>query len=352
MDVTTTTATTTIKGNTCFLNSVLQCLTYTPALALYLCSGDHSRVCTMTGFCILCEMENHIRRCVGGAGGGSNSSNNSKKMVGDTSHKRQGAIEPRTIINNIRLIAKHFRHGRQEDAHELARFIIEAMQRCALRSSLNNGKSNETKMDFKVQETTVINKIFGGYFRSQVVCGLCGHKSNTYDPFLDLSLEIDHARSISRALRSFTQVEVLDAKNKYKCERCGKHVQAGKQLTIYKPPNILMIQLKRFDFGSRASKLNKEIQFDEVLDLSPFISDHVNNSKSSASPVAAAPASRDPSLVYHLYGVIVHLGHSLHSGHYFSYCKAYNDLCKKTKTTTRQQQQQQTKMKRQRRLFL
>ena len=32
-------------GNTCFLNSVLQCLTYTPLLANYLLSHEHSRSC-------------------------------------------------------------------------------------------------------------------------------------------------------------------------------------------------------------------------------------------------------------------------------------------------------------------
>lgn len=32
-------------GNTCFLNSVLQCLTYTPPLVNYLNAGDHKRKC-------------------------------------------------------------------------------------------------------------------------------------------------------------------------------------------------------------------------------------------------------------------------------------------------------------------
>lgn len=32
-------------GNLCFLNSVLQCLTYTPPLANYLLSREHSRSC-------------------------------------------------------------------------------------------------------------------------------------------------------------------------------------------------------------------------------------------------------------------------------------------------------------------
>lgn len=32
-------------GNTCFLNSTVQCLTYTPPLAGYLLSKEHSRSC-------------------------------------------------------------------------------------------------------------------------------------------------------------------------------------------------------------------------------------------------------------------------------------------------------------------
>jgi hypothetical protein len=41
-------------GNTCFLNSVLQCLTYTPALAQYLMSMDHSQSCTSFVTTICC----------------------------------------------------------------------------------------------------------------------------------------------------------------------------------------------------------------------------------------------------------------------------------------------------------
>lgn len=32
-------------GNTCFLNSVLQCLTYTPPLINYIFSNEHSSMC-------------------------------------------------------------------------------------------------------------------------------------------------------------------------------------------------------------------------------------------------------------------------------------------------------------------
>ncbi|KAK2521988.1 hypothetical protein Q9966_012942 [Columba livia] len=49
-------------GNTCFLNSVLQCLAYTPPLANHLLSGEHSRACGQKGFCVMCRMEVHVQQ--------------------------------------------------------------------------------------------------------------------------------------------------------------------------------------------------------------------------------------------------------------------------------------------------
>jgi hypothetical protein len=48
--------------NTCFLNSVLECLTYTPPLAQQLLKEEHQASCRMDGFCALCAMELHVRR--------------------------------------------------------------------------------------------------------------------------------------------------------------------------------------------------------------------------------------------------------------------------------------------------
>ena len=50
-------------GNTCYLNSVLQALTYTRPLVNYLFSGDHSQNCTINGFCMLCQLE-HLMKTV------------------------------------------------------------------------------------------------------------------------------------------------------------------------------------------------------------------------------------------------------------------------------------------------
>ena len=42
-------------GNTCFLNSVLQSLLYTPAIRNYLTYSDHLKTCRLKGICFLCE---------------------------------------------------------------------------------------------------------------------------------------------------------------------------------------------------------------------------------------------------------------------------------------------------------
>ncbi|KAM7035365.1 ubiquitin carboxyl-terminal hydrolase 42-like [Acridotheres tristis] len=49
-------------GNTCYINVVLQCLTYTPPLANYLLSYEHSQSCQQQGFCMMCTMEVHLRK--------------------------------------------------------------------------------------------------------------------------------------------------------------------------------------------------------------------------------------------------------------------------------------------------
>lgn len=110
----------------------------------------------------------------------------------------------------------------------------------------------------RAAETTFVSQIFGGYLRSQVMCPKCGYKSNTYDPFLDLSLPLSSGEgSVTRALRSFTvrvvapsalvagvatlnygvlpqSAERLRKGEEWRCAACRKQVRATKQLTIHR----------------------------------------------------------------------------------------------------------------------
>ena len=50
-----------------------------------------------------------------------------------------------------------------------------------------------------------------------VVCLRCGHRSNTYDPLLDVSLDIKNADNLERAFHQFVAPDKLDMDNAYKC---------------------------------------------------------------------------------------------------------------------------------------
>jgi len=92
----------------------------------------------------------------------------------------------------MKSIAKHFNFGRQEDAHECLRYVIDHMCRSCLSIHEHElGIAGPTsKLDHLTKSTTAINQIFGGYHRSQVFCLQCKEKSNTYDYFMDFMLDI------------------------------------------------------------------------------------------------------------------------------------------------------------------
>lgn len=52
---------------------------------------------------------------------------------------------------------------------------------------------------------------------------------------------------------------MLDGQNKYKCPKQGKGVRAVKRMTVDAAPNVLMIQLKRFEFSFSGHKISKKV---------------------------------------------------------------------------------------------
>jgi len=52
-------------------------------------------------------------------------------------------------------------------------------------------KGLKVKPSRELATTTFVHRIFGGRLRSQIKCEGVNYESCTYDPFLDLSLEIN-----------------------------------------------------------------------------------------------------------------------------------------------------------------
>jgi len=278
-------------GNTCFLNSTLQALTHTAPLVACLMSETHHspaycRVAANKKFCLLCAMQRHIHTCF-------------------KNGRSYGAVQPSGIVNKLQFIAKSMRVGRQEDAHEFLRFSLDAMQQ----SAMINLKKAPAPINIKTlteaeRHSTLIHRIFGGKLRSRVTCLSCGHNSDTFDSFMDLSLDVAKAYDIKDSLRDFVKIDELKGSNKYKCEKCKKLVNARKQFTINQAPQILHIHLKRFT--PTGKKISGHITYPEMLQLRDYMSDDV--------------ADRNPT--YRLYAVVCHSGSGPHSGHYFAHVRS------------------------------
>ncbi|KAI7737088.1 hypothetical protein M8C21_027318 [Ambrosia artemisiifolia] len=239
-------------GNTCYLNSVLQCLTYTPPLAYFCLRRQHSASCD--------SLPQQDKK---------------KTRIARSLNIDLPIDTPGKLIGGLKLFAEHFRLGRQEDAHEFLRYVIDACHTTSLRLMKLQQQKRKLVSNGGVDSfsgSTIVKEIFGGALQSQVKCLACGNESNKVDEIMDISIDVVN--------------------------------NARKQMSILQAPNILVIQLKRFE-GIYGRKIDKEITFEEVLVLSSFM----------------CKTSQDPHPEYKLFATIVHSGCSPDSGHYYAYVK-------------------------------
>lgn len=72
--------------------------------------------------------------------------------------------------------------------------------------------------------------------------------SVTFQHFQDMLLDIRQSSALDEALRAYFSRERLgDGEEGYRCDKCLRRVAATKQFSLEKPPNVLCIQLKRYD---------------------------------------------------------------------------------------------------------
>ncbi|NXE99290.1 UBP42 hydrolase, partial [Menura novaehollandiae] len=266
-------------GSTCYINVILQCLTYTPPLANYLLSRDHSQLCHQQGFCMMCIMEAHVRKVL---------------------RSSASAIWPRAVVRDLKFIGEEFEPDMAGDAYEFLCCALEAMQRACL--------SGSSDVDISSQTTTIIHQIFGGFLKSRVTCLRCQAVSDSYKAFLHVLLDIKVPLSLTTALEDFVTPKKLDGKNCFKCSTCENKVNATKRVTVHRMPKVFTLCLERAaDHTGR--KISKIVEYPEYLDLRPYMSD----------------AAGEP-LLYSLYAVVVHCGDTCLDGHFFCYTKASNGL--------------------------
>ncbi|XP_051895835.1 ubiquitin carboxyl-terminal hydrolase 2-like isoform X3 [Pristis pectinata] len=291
-------------GNTCFMNSILQCLSNTRELRDYCIQNTYRR-----------ELNNRSRTNT------ALMEEFAKLLQALWTSPSNDPISPSEFKTQIQKYAPRFVGYNQQDAQEFLRFLLDGLHnevnRVSVRSKamvedldhLNDDeKGRRMWKKYLEREDSRIVDHFVGQLKSSLTCSECGYCSTVFDPFWDLSLPISKKGygevSLMDCIRLFTKEDVLDGDEKPTCYRCKVRRKCTKKFTIQKFPKILVLHLKRFSEARvRTSKLSTFVNFPlKDLDLREF---------GSENSVHA---------VYNLYAVSNHSGTTM-GGHYTAYCK-------------------------------
>ena len=132
-------------------------------------------------------------------------------------------------------------------------------------------------------------------------------QSQSFEDFITFTLEVINKKNFSDSFDAFLEPDIFDNDNKYNVEEIGQ-IDATRYHAIKKEPEILIFQLKRFDFDLSSltrKKINSAYQIDMEVDISRLLWNKENNSP----------------CIYELFGIIEHSGNA-EGGHYISFIKS------------------------------
>ncbi|XP_045412230.1 ubiquitin carboxyl-terminal hydrolase 2 isoform X1 [Lemur catta] len=292
-------------GNTCFMNSILQCLSNTRELRDYCLQRLYMRDLSHSSNAHTALMEEFA-----------------KLIQTIWTSSPNDVVSPSEFKTQIQRYAPRFVGYNQQDAQEFLRFLLDGLHNEVNRVT-PRPKSNPENLDhlpddekgrqmwrkYLEREDSRIGDLFVGQLKSSLTCTDCGYCSTVFDPFWDLSLPIAKRGypevTLMDCMRLFTKEDVLDGDEKPTCCRCRARKRCIKKFSIQRFPKILVLHLKRFSESRiRTSKLTTFVNFPlRDLDLREFASENTNHA------------------VYNLYAVSNHSGTTM-GGHYTAYCRS------------------------------
>ncbi|XP_020948399.1 ubiquitin carboxyl-terminal hydrolase 44 isoform X2 [Sus scrofa] len=178
-------------------------------------------------------------------------------------------VSPFAMLHSVWRLIPAFRGYAQQDAQEFLCELLDKIQHELETTGTRLPALIPTSQRKLIKQVlNVVNNIFHGQLLSQVTCLACDNKSNTIEPFWDLSLEFPERYQcsgkdiasqpclVTEMLAKFTETEALEGKI-YVCDQCNSKrrrfsskpvvlTEAQKQLMICHLPQVLRLHLKRF----------------------------------------------------------------------------------------------------------
>lgn len=293
-------------GNTCFINSCMQVLSHTYELNDFFNKGTYKRrLNNKPDSAILLEWD-ELRKLLW--------TNNC-------------VVSPGKYIKTVQKLAKIkdkdiFTGFSQNDMPEFLLFLIDCFHNALCREikmNINGTPENDTdKTAIKCFEmikrmyTKEYSEIWNMFYavHVSVISSLETGKQlqTTPEPFFMIDLPIpanNKSPSLIDCFNLYVEGETLDGENAWYNEETKQKENIKKQISFWSFPNILVIDLKRFNHRNQKNQILVDFPLDN-LDLSGYVIGY-----------------KKKSYIYELYGVCNHSG-GVQGGHYTSYVKNAN----------------------------
>ena len=290
-------------GNTCYMNSALQCLSH--LLTFHPHNEKYFKQCKDLDDCLMKEWFKFQRQM--------------------WSNEGSNIISPIELLKCFQRECNerdyYFLNFNQNDVDEFLTLFLDLLHQGISRkvkisynkTIMDEGdkiivKSLDTWKRFYENDYSYIVENFHSQLLSLTTCPLCEYYTSNHDPIQVISLEIpENGKTLKDCFKKYTDRFVLDDDNLWECDKCKQKVKSEKKLMLWKTSDILIILLKRYKNGQ---KNNKYIEYPLTLSLNKFNMNYGTKKKNS----------------YSLQSFAVHDG-GLGGGHYYAICK--NPLDKK-----------------------
>ena len=183
----------------------------------------------------------------------------------------------------------------QHDVQELNRILMDKLETAMKGTDIENG----------------LNEIFVGKMKSYIKCVSVPYESSRVEDFWDIQLNVKGCQNLEQSFKNYIEIEMLDGENKYQAGDEYGYQDAKKGVVFESFPQVLHLQLKRFEYDFMVDdlvKIDDFYEFPDKIDLKPYLDEDL-------------PADvRNQNWNYKLHGVLVHQG-TISNGHYYAMIK-------------------------------
>ena len=220
-------------GNTCYLNSVMQCLNcVTPLVAYFLRDAYLVDVNPSSSY------DGTIAGEVGAA---------FSAMVAG----RKNPVSLLALKGKVGEFHHQFSGSEQNDPHEFLMYLLAWLHKDlrggSLCACLDDGLASHhmAAAGSNNEPSIFITILFQGMHKHVISCGNCQHRSVLFEPFtvLSLVLPVSGNRTLKRLLHNYYEDTVIT----YKCPQCSKEGESFRKTIVQKMSSILVLHLNRFE---------------------------------------------------------------------------------------------------------